>query len=183
MHIDGPYFDDFVVGETLPPAPPITIGVGETALYQAIAGDPYALALSRPLVHAVTGDPRPIVNPALALHFSIGQSTVATRRVVANLFYRGVILHRPVRVGETLSTTVEVRGLGIEDIDRVVGGVRDIDMAARGMNGGMIEAAFRLVDGEIDIAGEMEGHGVTSVGRRGGTRPPESFPWWRVPVP
>jgi acyl dehydratase len=111
MRLDGPYFDDFRVGETLPPAPPITIGVGETALYQAIVGDPYALALSRPLVHAVTGDPRPIVNPALALHFSIGQSTVATRRVVANLFYRGVILRRPVRVGETLSTTVEVRGL------------------------------------------------------------------------
>ena len=111
MRIDGPYFDDFRVGETLPPAPPITIGVGETALYQSIAGDPYALALSRPLVHAVTGDPRPIVNPALALHFSIGQSTVATRRVVANLFYRGVILRRPVRVGETLSTTVVIRGL------------------------------------------------------------------------
>jgi acyl dehydratase len=111
MHIDGPYFDDFRVGETLPPAPSITIGVGETALYQSIAGDPYALALSQPLVHIVTGDPRPIVNPALALHFSIGQSTVATRRVVANLFYRGVILHRPVRVGETLSTTVVVRGL------------------------------------------------------------------------
>jgi len=111
MPLDGPYFDDFRSGETLPPAPPITIGVGETALYQAIVGDPYALALSRPLVHAVTGDPRPIVNPALALHFSIGQSTVATRRVVANLFYRGVILRRPVRVGETLSTTVAVRGL------------------------------------------------------------------------
>src|SRR5260370_1284034 len=64
MHIDGPYFDDFVVGETLPPAPPITIGVGEPALYQAIAGDPYALALSRPLVHTVTGDPRPSAHPA-----------------------------------------------------------------------------------------------------------------------
>jgi acyl dehydratase len=111
MPLDGPYFDDFRVGETLPPAPPITIGAGETALYQAIAGDPYALGLSHPLVNAVTGDPRPIVNPALALHFSIGQSTVATRRVVANLFYRGVILRRPVRVGETLSTTVEIRGL------------------------------------------------------------------------
>ena len=111
MQLDGPYFDDFRVGETLPPAPPITIGVGETALYQAIVGDPYALALSRPLAHTVTGDPRPVVNPALALHFSIGQSTVATRRVVANLFYRGVVLRRPVRVGETLSTTVEVRGL------------------------------------------------------------------------
>jgi acyl dehydratase len=111
MRLDGPYFDDFRVGETLPPAPAITIGEGETALYQAIAGDPYPLALSRPLAHAVTGDPRPIVNPALALHFSIGQSTVATRRVVANLFYRGVILRRPVRLGETLSTTVEIRGL------------------------------------------------------------------------
>jgi acyl dehydratase len=111
MQLDGPYFDDFRVGETLPPAPAITIGDGEAALYQSIVGDPYALALSRPLARTVTGDARPIVNPALALHFSIGQSTVATRRVVANLFYRGVILVRPVRLGETLSTTVEIRGL------------------------------------------------------------------------
>ena len=111
MQLDGPYFDDFRVGETLPPAPAITINEGAAALYQAIVGDQYALALSSPLTRAVTGDPRPVVNPALALHFSIGQSTVATRRVVANLFYRGVILRRPVRLGETLSTTVEIRGL------------------------------------------------------------------------
>jgi acyl dehydratase len=111
MQLDGPYFDDFRVGETLPPAPAITIGEGEAALYQAIVGDPYALPLSRPLARIVTGDDRPVVNPALALHFSIGQSTVATRRVVANLFYRGVILRRPVRLGETFTTTVEIRGL------------------------------------------------------------------------
>jgi acyl dehydratase len=36
---------------------------------------------------------------------------VATRRVIANLFYRGVVLQRPVFVGDTLSTTVVVRGL------------------------------------------------------------------------
>lgn len=108
---DGPYFDDMVVGETLPPAPAITIGPGDTALYQAICGDPLALPLSRPLSQRVTGRSEILVNPAYVMHVSIGQSTVATRRVVANLFYRGVILRRPVHLGETLFTTVEIRGL------------------------------------------------------------------------
>ena len=31
------------------------------------------------------------VNPALVLHVSIGQSTVASRQAIANLFYRGVV--------------------------------------------------------------------------------------------
>ena len=39
---------------------------------------------------------------------AIGQSTVATGRVVANLFYRGLLLRRPVRLGDTLRTTTEV---------------------------------------------------------------------------
>lgn len=110
-HDPGPYFDDLVVGQTLAPAPAVTIGPGEAALYQAICGDPLATSLSHPLAEAVTGQPGALVNPALVLHVSIGQSTVATRRVIANLFYRGVVLHRPVRHGETLQTTVEVRAL------------------------------------------------------------------------
>ena len=110
-HDPGPYFDDLVVGQSLDPAPAVTIGPGEAATYQAICGDPLATSLSRPLAEAVTGRPGTLVNPALVLHVSIGQSTVATRRVIANLFYRGVVLHRPVRHGETLHTTVEVRGL------------------------------------------------------------------------
>jgi acyl dehydratase len=109
--LDGPYFDDLHVGHVLAPAPAITIGPGETALYQAICGDPLAIASSRPLAEAVTGEPGQVVNPGLVLQVSIGQSTVATRRVIANLFYRGVRLHRTVRVGDTLSTTVEVRGM------------------------------------------------------------------------
>ena len=39
---------------------------------------------------------------------AIGQSTVATGRVVANLFYRGLLLRRVVRLGGTLRTTTEV---------------------------------------------------------------------------
>ena len=42
------------------------------------------------------------------LHLSVGASTVATKRVIANLFYRGVLLRRPVFEGETLSTTTRV---------------------------------------------------------------------------
>ena len=108
---DGPWFEDFEVGQSLDPAPGITIGPGEAAAYQAICGDPLAISLSRPLAEAITGQPGSVVNPALVLQVAIGQSTVATRKVVANLFYRGVRQLRTVRVGETLTTTVTVRGL------------------------------------------------------------------------
>ena len=99
------------MGERLDPAPAITIGPGEAAVYQAICGDPLAISLSRPLAEAVTGQPGAVVNPALVLQVAIGQSTVATRMVVANLFYRGVRQLRTVRVGDTLTTVVTVRGL------------------------------------------------------------------------
>ena len=108
---DGPWFEDFEVGQSLDPAPAITLGPGEAAVYQAICGDPLAISLSRPLAEAITGQPGSVVNPALVLQVAIGQSTVATRKVVANLFYRGVRQLRTVRVGETLTTTVTVRGL------------------------------------------------------------------------
>ncbi|WP_419925701.1 MaoC family dehydratase [Candidatus Poriferisocius sp.] len=108
---DGPWFEDFTVGEQLDPAPAITIGPGEVAAYQAICGDPLAISLSRPLAEAITGQPGAVVNPALVLQVAIGQSTVATRKVVANLFYRGVRQLRTVRVGDTLTTVVTVRGL------------------------------------------------------------------------
>lgn len=109
--LDGPYFDDLQVGQILERAPSITIGPGEAAQYQSICGDPYLLSLSTPLAAAVTGEPGAVVNPALVLHVAIGQSTVATRRVIANLFYRNVVVRRAVRVGETLTTTVDIRGM------------------------------------------------------------------------
>ena len=99
------------MGGQLDPAPAITIGPGETAAYQAICGDPLAISLSRPLAEAITGQPGAVVNPALVLQVAIGQSTVATRKVVANLFYRGVRQLGAVRVGDTLTTAVTVRGM------------------------------------------------------------------------
>jgi 2-methylfumaryl-CoA hydratase len=109
--LDGPYFEDLHVGQRLEPAPSITIDSGTCALYQAICGDPLPVSLSAPLAARVTGSRGAVVNPALVLHVAIGQSTVATRRVIANLFYRGVVCRQLVLVGETLSTTVEIKGL------------------------------------------------------------------------
>lgn len=109
--LDGPYYDDLQPGHQFEPAPAITLGPGECALYQSICGDPLAISLAPTVAAAVTGIQSGVVNPALVLHLAIGQSTVATRRVIANLFYRGVVLHRPVVVGTTLRTTVEVRGM------------------------------------------------------------------------
>jgi len=42
------------------------------------------------------------------MHLSVGASTVATKRVIANLFYRDALLRRPVFEGETLRTTTRV---------------------------------------------------------------------------
>ena len=42
---------------------------------------------------------------------AIGQSTGPTQRVLGNLFYRGLVLLRPVYRGDTLQTTTEVVGL------------------------------------------------------------------------
>jgi len=45
------------------------------------------------------------------MHVSIGASTVATRNVIANLFYRNVLLARQVFQGETLRTVTGVRSM------------------------------------------------------------------------
>ena len=107
----GTYFDDLTVGQILPPSPDLTITSGEISMYQSICGDPLATSLSLPLAEKVTGVSKRVVNPGLIMHFSIGQSTVATRRVIANLFYRGVSFKRPVFEEETLHTEVVIKGL------------------------------------------------------------------------
>jgi acyl dehydratase len=108
---DGPYFDDLTVGQILAPAPTITIGAEQCAVYDQICGDRLALPRSRPLTRAVTGVDQVMVNPGLVIHMAIGQSTVATRHVIANLFYRGVRIRKHIAVGATIGTTVEIAGL------------------------------------------------------------------------
>ncbi len=111
MRADGYFYDDLEPGLAFPVPTAVTIDAGLAATYRAIAGDALPLSLSTPLTLAVTGSERRLVNPALVMHLSIGASTVATRNVVANLFYRNVVLHRPVFEGETLTTTTSVAAM------------------------------------------------------------------------
>ena len=60
---------------------------------------------------AVTGSDRGMIYPSLVMQYSIGQTTNATRRAIANLYYRSVRILRGVEAGETLSTTTKVLGL------------------------------------------------------------------------
>lgn len=105
MSIHEPFAEELTLGVPLPTAPAITITDGLAAQYQAITGDAMRLPLSLPLSQQATGAGL-LANPALVLQIAIGQSTVATRRVIANLFYRHVRILRQVPIGTTLETTV-----------------------------------------------------------------------------
>lgn len=107
----GPYFDDLEVGRVFGEAPRMTLTSGAAAVHQAIVGDRMRLALDAPLAAAVVGTAEPLCHPALVTDVAIGQSTLATGRVKANLFYRGLAFHRFPEVGDTLSTTTEVVGM------------------------------------------------------------------------
>jgi acyl dehydratase len=107
----GPYFDDLFVGQVFDWAPVATLSSGLAAAHQAILGDRMRLALDAGLCVAVTGVPGPLAHPALVCDVAIGQSTLVTQRVKANLFYRGLTFHRFPVIGDSLYTRTEVVGL------------------------------------------------------------------------
>jgi acyl dehydratase len=107
----GPHFDDLVVGKVFDSAPSMTITAGIAAAHQAIVGDRLRLALDAELSRAVVGESGHLAHPGLVCDIAIGQSTVVTQRVKANLFYRGLSFHRFPVIGDTLSTRTEVVGL------------------------------------------------------------------------
>jgi acyl dehydratase len=80
-------------------------------VHQSILGDRLRLALDADLAAAVTGAAAPLAHPGLVCDVAIGQSTLATQRVKANLFYRGLAFHRYPVVGDSLYTRTEVVGL------------------------------------------------------------------------
>lgn len=106
-----PYFDELHVGQVFDAAPAMTLTAGAAALHQAILGDRLRLPLDTQLSYVVTGATTALAHPGLVCDVAIGQSTLATRRVKANLFYRGLaFFHFPV-IGDTLFTRTEVIGL------------------------------------------------------------------------
>ncbi|MCV7037784.1 acyl dehydratase [Mycolicibacterium moriokaense] len=109
--MSGPYFDDLHVGQVFDAAPSMTLTAGAAAVHQSILGDRLRLALDGELAAAVTGASAPLAHPALVCDVAIGQSTLVTQRVKANLFYRGLKFHRFPVIGDTLFTRTEVVGL------------------------------------------------------------------------
>jgi acyl dehydratase len=108
--VEGPYFDDLAVGQDFGRAPGLTLTPGLAAAHQAITGDRLALALDHELCHQVTGG-GPVAPPGLVWDVAIGQSTVVTQHVKANLFYRGLAFRRVSRLSDTLRTTTRVVAL------------------------------------------------------------------------
>jgi acyl dehydratase len=105
----GPCFDELTVGQQFA-APAITLTTGLAAAHQAITGDRLALALDHELCRVVTGGD-PLAAPALVWDVAIGQSTVVTQHVKANLYYRGLAFIRAPRIGDTLRTSTQVVAL------------------------------------------------------------------------
>ena len=111
VRVAGPYFDELERGHVERGAPALTLTDGHAAVHPAILGGRLRLTLDAPLSRRVTGSERPLAHPALVCDVAIGQSTLLTQRVIANLFYRGLVLRRMPRIGDTLRTTTEVVAL------------------------------------------------------------------------
>lgn len=106
---EGPYFDELEVGDVLDSAPAMTLTRGRAAVHQSILGSRLRLSLDEHLAGEVAGEA--LADPSFVWDVAIGQSTEVTRRVVANLFYRGLAFHRMPAIGDTLRTVTEVVGL------------------------------------------------------------------------
>jgi acyl dehydratase len=107
----GPYFDELHVGQVFAGAPSMTLTPGLAAVHQSILGDRLRLPLDAELSLAVTGATAPLAHPGLVCDVAIGQSTLVTQHVKANLFYRGLVFCRFPAIGDTLFTRTEVVGL------------------------------------------------------------------------
>jgi acyl dehydratase len=107
----GPYFDELRTGQVFAGAPAMTLTPGLAAVHQSILGDRLRLPLDAELSAAVTRLPAPLAHPGLVCDVAIGQSTLVTQHVKANLFYRGLVFYRFPAIGDTLFTRTEVVGL------------------------------------------------------------------------
>jgi acyl dehydratase len=99
IEVAGPWYDDLEVGQVFDSSPGLTIG------------DRLRLALDVPICQAVVGAECLVAHPGLVCDVSIGQSTTATQRVIANLFYRRLAFRRFPVIGDTLRTRTEVVAL------------------------------------------------------------------------
>ncbi len=111
IRVEAPYFEDLKVGQLYTDAPAVTLTEGHAAFHEALFGDRLRLPLDATLCEKVTGSARVLVHPNVICNVAIGQTTSPTQRVKGNLFYRGLVLHQPVFVGDTLRTSTKIVAL------------------------------------------------------------------------
>jgi acyl dehydratase len=111
ISVEAPYFEDLKMGQLFSDAPAVTLTSGHAAFHDALFGDRLRLPLDATLCKTVTGSTRALVHPNVICNVAIGQTTSPTQRVKGNLFYRGLILHQPVFVGDTLRTSTKIVAL------------------------------------------------------------------------
>ena len=109
--IGSPWFEDLSRGQVFDEAPAVTLTEGHAAFHAAAYGDRLRLPLDLELTRAVTDRPTLLVHPSLVCNLAIGQTTFASGRVMGNLFYRGLVLERPVHLGDTLRTRTTITAL------------------------------------------------------------------------
>jgi acyl dehydratase len=134
--IAGPCFEDFTVGQEYD-APAVTLTDGLASLHQALFGDRLRLPLDHACSRRVAHGEQALAHPLLAINVAIGQSTWASQRVKANLFYRGLVLRRPPRIGDTLSTRTRVVALrqNRSQPDRPATGMVALEITTRDQDG------------------------------------------------
>jgi acyl dehydratase len=111
IDVSSPFFEDLAVGQVCDDVPAVTLGEGFAAFHAALTGDRLRLPLDASLSRAVTGRETALAHPNLVCNVAIGQTTPPSGRVIGNLFYRGLLLQRPVFLGDTLRTTTRIVAL------------------------------------------------------------------------
>ena len=107
--VAGPYFEDLELGPFPGSAPALTLTDGLAALHRSIVGGRMRLALDADLSRRVTDGV--LASPGLVWDVAIGQSTLVTQRVIANLFYKQFVFSRLPCIGDTLRTATEIVAL------------------------------------------------------------------------
>jgi len=143
--VGAPFFEDFEVGDDFSNVPSVTLTEGHAAVHQMMFGDRLRLPLNHRLCEQVTGNPRGLVNPSIVCNLAIGQSTIASQRVLGNLFYRGLLIQRPVFVGDTLTTSTRVAALRQNRIreDRDASGLVALEIEVRNQHDQIIMSFWR----------------------------------------
>ena len=107
----GNFFEDFAIGQTLRHATPRTLTEGDRALYGALYPSRFALWSSDEFARAC-GLPGSPLEDLIGFHVAFGKTVPdVSLNAVANLGYAECRFLKPVRPGDTLSTTSEVIGL------------------------------------------------------------------------